>query len=168
MRDADLLAEAVVAAGSAAFALAAPNPDERQQGQQCVVEVRAFPKVRGVGRNRQVREGRDVAGRGRFRPFDRGRDCFVAGGHDSSVISRYSVYSANQVMTTTAAINRISKSRTTVSILVVDHRRFAVRSDEWPQPISGAYSGQSTRVAVATYVPTWLSDQPIIPRSRAT
>ena len=88
MRDDDLLAEAVVAAGSAALALAAPHPDERQQGQQSVVEVGAFPKVRGVGRNRQIREGRDVARRGRFRPFDRGRDCLVAGGHDSSVISR--------------------------------------------------------------------------------
>jgi hypothetical protein len=45
------------------------------------------------------------------------------------VISRYRVYSANQVMTTTAAINRISKNSTTVSSLVVDHRRLAVNSD---------------------------------------
>ena len=126
------IASAVVdrpAAEVFAYATDPTHFHEWQQGQQCVVEVRALPEVRGVGRNRQVREGRDVAGRGRFRPFGRSRDCLVAGGHDSSVISRYSVYSANQVMTTTAAINRISKNRTTVSILVVDHRRLTVSSD---------------------------------------
>jgi hypothetical protein len=121
------LAEAVVAAGSAALALAAPHADERQQGQQCVVEVRALAKVRGVGRHRQIFKRRDIAGRGRFRPFDRSRDCLVAGGHDSSVISRYRVYSANHVMTTTAAISRISKNRTTVLSLKVDVRRLALR-----------------------------------------
>ncbi|MDT5142020.1 MAG: hypothetical protein QOI79_1357, partial [Mycobacterium sp.] len=40
--------------------------------------------------------------------------CIVVGAaHDSSVISRYSVYNANQVITTTAATSMISKNNTT-------------------------------------------------------
>ncbi|ETZ97479.1 hypothetical protein I546_7116 [Mycobacterium kansasii 732] len=37
----------------------------------------------------------------------------VVGGHDSSVISRYSAYSANQEITTVARISMISKNSTT-------------------------------------------------------
>lgn len=47
--------------------------------------------------------------------------CFrvVVGRHDSSVMSRYSTYSANQEMTTTATISMISKNNTTGSSLFV-------------------------------------------------
>ncbi len=39
VRHHDLLAEPVVAVRSAAFALAAPHPDQGQQRQQCIVQV---------------------------------------------------------------------------------------------------------------------------------
>ena len=86
--DHDLLAEPVVAVGAAALALAAPHPDEGQQRQQGVVEVRALAQIRGVGGHRQIVEGRDVAGRGRFRAFGGGRDGAVAGAGSNRVRRR--------------------------------------------------------------------------------
>ena len=111
----DLLTEPIVALGSSALALAAPHADQRQQREQRIVQVGALAQVRGVGGDRQIGEHRDVArgrhlgpfGRGGNRPVARtaGDGAFVRG-HDSSVMSRYSAYSANQVMTTTAATSR--------------------------------------------------------------
>ena len=100
VRDHDLLAEPVVTVRSAALAFPAPHADQRQQCQQCVVEIGAFAQVRGVGGNRQIVEGRDVAGRGRLGALGRGSHSVVAQGvgtgrsgvlfgtHDSSVMSR--------------------------------------------------------------------------------
>ena len=115
MGDDDLLAESVVTVRAAALALAAPHADQRQQGQQRVVQVGAFAQVGGVGGQRQILEDGDVARRGRPGAF---RGCGyraitrsgvrLAAGHDSSVISRYSAYSANHVITTTAATSRSS------------------------------------------------------------
>ncbi len=47
-------------------------------------------------------------------------------GHDSSVMSRYSAYSANHVITTTAATSRISKNSTTARSLTAG-RKFSRR-----------------------------------------
>ena len=74
----DLLAEPVVAAGSAALALAAPHAHQRQQREQRIVEVGALAQVGGVGGQRQVVEHRDVAGGRRLGPFGRGGDRPVA------------------------------------------------------------------------------------------
>ena len=96
MGDHDLLAEPVVAVGSAALAFAAPDADQGQQRQQRVVQVGAFAQVRGVGGDRQIVEGRDVAGRGHLGAFGGGGHRSVAWTrvrglvrtHDSSVMSR--------------------------------------------------------------------------------
>src|ERR1700716_2247718 len=117
VRNHDLLAEPIVAAWSAALDLAAPHTHQRQQCEQRVVEVRALTQVGSVDGQRQVVEHRDVAGRRCFRSFGRSRDCVVAGGHDSSVMRRYNAYSANHVMTTTAATSMISKNSTTAASL---------------------------------------------------
>ncbi len=78
MGDHDLLAESVVAVGSAALTLAAPHADERQQRKQRVVEVGALAQIRGIRRRREVGEDRNVAGGGHFRAFCRSRDRVVA------------------------------------------------------------------------------------------
>ena len=106
VRHDDLLTEPVVAGGIAAFAFAAPDADERQQGQQGVVEVRAFAQVGGVRGQRQIVEPGYVArGRGLGAIGSRGDgtvagtgQCaelaqavrILVGRHDSSVIRRYS------------------------------------------------------------------------------
>lgn len=109
MCDDNLLSEAVVAVGIPTLALTAPHPNQGQKGQHRPIEVRAFAQVSGIGWDGEVLEGGEIpphrwpllgGGRIRFR-------------HDSSVISRYSAYSANQVMTSTAATNMISKKSTT-------------------------------------------------------
>ena len=79
MGDHDLLAEPVVAVGSAALAFAAPHADQRQQRQQRVVEVGAFAQVGGIGGQRQVVEGRDVAAGGHLGAFGGGGHGAVAG-----------------------------------------------------------------------------------------
>ena len=83
---------------------------------------------------RQIVEDRDVAGGGHLGAFGRcghrtvrgtgrtRRSCVLGGvgaAHDWSVISRYSVYSANQLISTTAATSMISKNRTTRSTSLV-------------------------------------------------
>src|SRR6185437_9185741 len=56
--------------------------------------------------------------------------------HDSSVISRYSVYSANQEMTTTDATSMISKNRTTMTSLVRRTDQAILTSTSWmPAPV---------------------------------
>ncbi len=146
MGDDDLLAEPVVAVGVAALALTAPHADERQQGQQRGVQVRARAQIRGVRGNRQIVEGGDVAGRGDLGPFQRrghrpvagaGSRCVAVGAHPSSVTSRWTAYSANQVMTTTATTSRNSKNRTDVDD---PNRQRAPRSSRGP---SAAASGMT-------------------------
>jgi hypothetical protein len=55
------------------------------------------------------------------------------------VMRRYSAYSANQVMTTTAATSMISKNNTTAEILAAAAQRFS------------AAVGQVTGVAIRTW-----------------
>ncbi|BCI55274.1 hypothetical protein NIIDNTM18_45520 [Mycolicibacterium litorale] len=108
---------------SAALTLAAPDADQRQQGEQCVVENDPFAKIRGVRGEREIVENRDVARRGDLGPFGGIRYGAVAGcredgpggvfrfvrrGHDSSVMRRYSAYSANHVITSVQTTSRIS------------------------------------------------------------
>ena len=50
--DHNLLAEPVITVRAAALAFAAPDPDQRQQRQQRIVQVGAFAQVRGVGGKR--------------------------------------------------------------------------------------------------------------------
>lgn len=104
----DLLAEPVVAVRSAALTLTAPHAHQRQQSEQPVIEVRALPQIGGVGGHGQVTESRDVARGGLPGTLGCCGDRVVARGHDSSVISRYSAYNANHVITTTAATSRSS------------------------------------------------------------
>ncbi len=58
----DLLAERVVPVGAATGALTAPYADERQQGQQRVVEADALSQVRRVGGNGKIVERGKVPG----------------------------------------------------------------------------------------------------------
>ena len=121
----DLLAEPVVAVGAAALALAAPHADEGQQCEQGIAEADALAQVGGVGGQRQVVEGRDVARRRRLRrvrqprrrPRRRqlGKAAFGRAVGASRVVGDQPVhaYRANQVMTTTAATSMISKKSTT-------------------------------------------------------
>lgn len=71
MGDHDLLAEPVVAVVRAALALAAPNAYQRQQRQQGVIQVGAFPEVRGVRGHRKVVVRGDIPGSGQFGPLGR-------------------------------------------------------------------------------------------------
>ena len=97
----------------AALAFAAPNTDQRKQCEQRIIQIGAFAKIGGVGRQRQVTECGDVAC-GSLPGACRGcGDRLVAGTHDSSVMRRYTAYRANQVITTTATTRRISKNSTT-------------------------------------------------------
>ena len=54
----------------------------------------------------------------------------IARGHDSSVMRRYNAYSANQVMTTTAATSMISKNSTTPGSLAAGRPRLSVAVGE--------------------------------------
>lgn len=97
------------------------------------MQVGAQPEVRGVC-DREIVEHREVAAGGLLRPLGGGRDSAigaagdVAVGHDSSVMSRYTAYNANQVITTTAMTSRISKKSTTPKSLSLPHHDVAVVS----------------------------------------
>ena len=65
-----------------------------------------------------------------FGPFGCRRDRLVARGHDSSVMRRYNAYSANHVMTTTAATSMISNNSTTPASLAAGRPRLSVAVGE--------------------------------------
>ncbi len=79
---------------AAALAFTAPDPDQGEEGQQVVVEIRTQPEVRSVGQ-RDIAEGGDIAVGGLPGPFggSGNRPVTATGdvlvGHDSSVMSRY-------------------------------------------------------------------------------
>ena len=60
------------------------------------------------------------------------------------------MYSANQVMTTTAAINRISKSSTTAESLAAQSRTTGGGSSGMDHGMSDAYDGHNESVALLT------------------
>jgi hypothetical protein len=88
------------------------------------VQIGAQAQVCGIG-DRKVIEDRDVSAGGHLGAFGGGGDSAISAArdvplaHDSSVMSRYTAYSANQVITTTAMTSRISKKSTTAQSLAL-------------------------------------------------
>ena len=104
-------------------------------GSRCRREP-ADPRSTGMFRA-AVTLARSAAAATARSPEQAGDGAFVRG-HDSSVMSRYSAYSANQVMATTAATSRISKNSTTAASLVGGLARCFLGAARWPDSLVGA------------------------------
>jgi hypothetical protein len=71
------------------------------------------------------------------------------------VMRRYSAYSANQVMTTTAATSMISKNNTTATSLVAGVHEISAATAGVRQLIFDWYCGQNAAVEAPMNTPIW-------------